>query len=82
METKRLTDLRFVNIKRVDEGKLVRLRLHFDESTRQPVLELDIPPDDLMALMVALQRFQASHKIPIPPNLRPQGPPLLSVVSD
>jgi hypothetical protein len=74
--------LRRIKLSLKDEERRVRLLLQFEESTRQPDIEIEMGSADVMALMVALKRFQANHHIPIPPNLRPQGPPLLSIVSD
>jgi hypothetical protein len=34
-----------------------------------------------MGLMSILQEMQAKHRIPIPSNLRPHGPPNLTVVA-
>jgi len=81
METK-LNNIRHVKITLMDQGKLIRLRFRSDENTQQPVVEMDFPPGDLMAIMVALQKLQKDHRIPIPAKLRPQGPPALSIVSD
>jgi hypothetical protein len=78
----RLDTIRHVKIMLVNQGKLIRLRFRSDENTQQPVVEMDFPPSDLMAVMVALQQFQARHRIPIPASLRPQGAPPLSIVSD
>jgi hypothetical protein len=80
METK-LNNVRHVKIMLMNQGKLVRLRFRSDESTQQ-LVEMDLRPSDLMAIMIALQQFQERHRIPIPANLRPQGPPALSIVSD
>lgn len=78
---KKLTGLTNIKLSPLDEGKRVRLHFHFGENKRQPDLELEMPAEDLMAWMTAFQRFQTRHRIPIPPSLRPQGPPLVSIVS-
>lgn len=61
------------------EETLFQFHLDFPESSQQPV-EFSLSGADAMALMVGLQKLQARHRIPIPPNLRPQGKPVLSVV--
>lgn len=81
---KPLTGLKKIGLSLLDGGKQVRLYFHFDENNTEVPhpIAMQLDSGDLMALMVALQRFQANHKIPIPPNLRPQGRPFLSIVSD
>jgi hypothetical protein len=57
-----------------------RLRLEFRGPDRPTVIEADLVSVELTALLYALQQFQAAHKIPIHPTLRPKGKPKLSVV--
>ncbi len=78
---KPLAGLRRIKLSLAEEEKRVRVLFQFLEVARTPDIEMEMAPGDLMALMVGLQRFQAAHQIPIPANLRPQGPPLLTVVS-
>lgn len=47
---------------------------------RLPVVSYELSDAGGMALMLALQKYQARHKIPIPANLRPKGRPTLAVV--
>jgi hypothetical protein len=78
---KKLTGLRAIKINLTDDKKQARLLFQFDENTQQSALEIEMAAGDLMAVMVALQKLQRRHQIPIPAN-RPKGPPSLSIVSD
>lgn len=70
------------NISLVSEGRLVRLRLECGAKEPRSLVEIEMPPGDAMGLLIGLQNFQAKHRIPIPPSLRPEGKPRLTVVSD
>ena len=79
MATLKLTGINRINISLI-EGKRVRFLLQFGGNKQQSDVEIEMDSGDAMALMRGLEKFQATHQIPIPPTLRPQGPPLLSVV--
>ena len=49
-------------------------------SGRSQRVEFETTSDAAMLLMMALQRVQMIHKIPIPRQLRPTGKPKLSIV--
>jgi hypothetical protein len=52
--------------------------LEFLES-HQPI-EFVVDTENMMTLMVGLQKLQAKYKIPIPDHLRPAGKPALRIV--
>lgn len=56
-----------------------RFRLQFAGGAQ--FVEFDADTDRVMGLMVALQKLQEFHKIPVPASLRPRkGRPALKVV--
>lgn len=63
-------------------GLQFRVRLQPPESDKRSAIAFDLNPTELMTLMAAFQQLQARYRIPIPSNLRPKGPPTLSVVTD
>ena len=68
-----------LEIKPFNEGTEFRFLLSFP-SLQTPV-EFETTARGAMGIMRALQSLQARHKIPIPDELRPSGPPTLTVVS-
>jgi len=62
------------------ETRSILFRLRCDARS-QPV-EFRTTASGAMFLMKCLQELQARHKIPIPQELRPSGPPTLSIVTD
>jgi hypothetical protein len=70
-----------VKITMSEDRTKVQFLLQFHESTTQPDFEIELHPDEAMTLLTALQQLQARYQIPIPTNLRPMGPPSLSVVT-
>jgi hypothetical protein len=56
-----------------------RFLLTFRE--RPQLVEFVLASENVMAIMLGLQRLQARHKIPIPQALRPRGKPILRVVT-
>jgi hypothetical protein len=59
-----------------------QILLEFPESEKCAPISFSVSLSDAMGLMSALQTLQAKYKIPIPPSLRPSGPPVLSVVTE
>jgi hypothetical protein len=74
--------LETIRINMSEDRKIVRFLLQFHESTKQPSVQIELRPDEAMSLLTALQQLQARYQIPIPANLRPQGPPNLTIVTD
>lgn len=74
-------DVKTIRMTCSQDRKTVLFHVLFRDNARQPI-DLTFDAGDVMALMVALQKFQIRHHISIPPNLRPQGTPVLSIVSD
>jgi hypothetical protein len=54
-------------------------RFHFPESPQ--LIEFSLDTDSTLLLMVALQKLQVRHRLPIPPDARPSGKPNLRVVT-
>jgi hypothetical protein len=79
----RHVDLFRVTLGAPDEKKQsLAIRLDFGASSHDESIEFRVDYHDFAFLIQELQKHQVQYKIPIPPNLRPQGPPALSIVSD
>jgi hypothetical protein len=58
----------------------VRFRLTFPEAPQ--LVEFSVSSESAMMIMHGLQVLQARHRTPIPARIRPQGKPVLQVVTD
>jgi hypothetical protein len=76
----KLGNLTKVGIGFTQEKTKVRFDLGFDGQPRQ--VEFEVLPAHAMAIMRALQTFQARHKLPMPRPIVPAGGPILRVVTD
>ena len=63
-------------------NKFLTIRLDVLDNGKTESIEARLQSGLAMGLMSLLQEMQAKHKIPVPSNLRPQGPPNLTVVAD
>jgi hypothetical protein len=71
-----------IKITMSEDRTTVQFLVQFHASTQQHEVRIDLLPDETMTILAALQQLQARYQIPIPANLRPSGPPSLSVVTD
>jgi hypothetical protein len=67
-----------MNVQPVKKKKEFQFQLWFDGEPQ--LIEFSTDYSFAMLLMTTLQRLQAAHKIPTPPQGRPSGRPTLSIV--
>lgn len=77
-----LKGLTNIKISPLGDKTQFRFHLEFGASSPPESLSFELGADGMMVLMVALQKLQATHKIPIPESVRTKRKPSLSVVAD
>jgi hypothetical protein len=82
MKVRKLIDLKRIRVVPTEDRTEFRLILESSENGTSISTEVQLSSDGLMALMLAIQKLQEIHKIPIPPSLRPSGKPRLVVIDD
>jgi hypothetical protein len=76
-------EIRTIRLSPADQSKkFLTIHLSVLDNGKMESIEALVQSGLAMGLMSLLQEMQAKHKIPIPSNFRPQGPPNLTVVAD